>query len=92
MDEARDQIKSYLRQRHEKKGVTLSAQIQAEVWEKNNLLARLVVTSPNGKNTFSAEAPITNGQVDLSTLLRKPELWWPNGYGAQPLYSVKAAC
>ena len=27
--------------------------------------------------------------VDFSFTLPEPELWWPNGYGAQPLYTVR---
>ena len=27
--------------------------------------------------------------VDFSFTMEDPQLWWPNGYGAQPLYTVK---
>ncbi|MBQ4120330.1 MAG: hypothetical protein IJD45_08085 [Clostridia bacterium] len=31
--------------------------------------------------------------IDFSFTLENPELWWPNGYGDQPLYTVRAtAC
>ena len=42
---------------------------------------KITVTAPDGCELVSDGAPIT---------IAKPELWWPNGYGAQPLYSVKA--
>ena len=28
--------------------------------------------------------------ADELTVIENPELWWPNGYGAQPLYTVRA--
>ncbi len=28
--------------------------------------------------------------IDFSFSLKNPELWWPNGYGQQPLYTVRA--
>ena len=43
---------------------------------------RITVTAPNGR-TFTSDGG--------SILIDEPELWWPNGYGAQPLYEVKAA-
>lgn len=52
----------------------------AETSKKANLT--LTLTSPNGK-TFTLE----NG---VEFKVENPELWWPNGLGAQPLYTVTA--
>ena len=41
----------------------------------------VTVTAPNGTQFTSNGAPI---------VISNPELWWPNGYGAQPLYKVEA--
>ncbi|MEG0752822.1 MAG: hypothetical protein RR461_03245, partial [Angelakisella sp.] len=41
----------------------------------------VTVTAPDGK-TYTA-----NG-TDCSITIANPQLWWPNGYGEQPLYTV----
>lgn len=40
------------------------------------------VTSPDGQTTLHATP-------DGCVVLKQPELWWPRGYGAQPLYTVR---
>jgi len=79
----------HLRQQHGKQGVTVSAAVKAESWDGQALSARLVVVSPNGRKTLLAEAPLSQGAASLSVLVKSPQLWWPNGYGSQPLYAVK---
>ncbi|MCM1135164.1 MAG: glycoside hydrolase family 2 protein [Clostridium sp.] len=71
--------------------------------------AVLLLTSPDGKTTLSAQsalidaltdsAPSANltglgcglrsNHISLSTTVSDPQLWWPNGYGGQPLYQAK---
>ncbi|MEJ2007404.1 MAG: glycoside hydrolase family 2 TIM barrel-domain containing protein [Acidobacteriota bacterium] len=46
------------------------------------LLAGNVVTEASG--------PVSNGKAELHAVVAKPELWWPNGMGNQPLYTVTA--
>lgn len=41
----------------------------------------ITVTAPDG-TVYTAE----NGEINID----KPELWWPTGYGEQPLYTVSA--
>jgi beta-mannosidase len=41
-----------------------------------------IVTDPKGKVTRHENSP-------KKITIQKPELWWPNGFGAQPLYKVK---
>jgi beta-mannosidase len=54
---------------------------------------RVGVSSPSGRQVAQAEQPLQAGafSVDLSLAVDKPELWWPRGYGAQPLYTVEIA-
>lgn len=47
----------------------------------------VTVTSPDGSKetrTFAA-----NGDSSFDMTINNPKLWWPNGYGQQPLYSVE---
>ncbi len=45
---------------------------------------RLTVRDPQGKEI------ITSHPAEASVEIPNPQLWWPNGYGSQPLYTVKA--
>lgn len=40
----------------------------------------ITITSPDGKSTKL--------EKDVYNKIESPELWWPNGYGKQPLYTV----
>lgn len=44
------------------------------------------VSDPDGEQLF---APLVNGKA--SFVIKSPRLWWPRGYGEQPLYTV-AVC
>ena len=47
----------------------------------DNLEVKITLQTPDGKQiSFS----------DGKCLVEDPKLWWPNGYGAQPLYTVRA--
>ena len=45
---------------------------------------RVKITSPDGKSVS-----MQNGG---ETEIENPQLWWPHGYGAQPLYTVTTEC
>lgn len=63
--------------------VQLEFQVDLEVFrEEKELSASVTVTAPDG--TVYGQSP------DGTITIEKPQLWWPNGYGEQPLYTVKA--
>ncbi|GHT86025.1 hypothetical protein FACS18947_5490 [Bacteroidia bacterium] len=79
----------YFTQEHANKKVTLQAKLDFKLWTKKLLTTKILVNAPDGR-TFSA-----NGVVDAETKtytahieIDHPQLWWPNGYGAQPLYEI----
>ncbi|MGB8646354.1 MAG: glycoside hydrolase family 2 protein [Anaerolineae bacterium] len=78
----------YLRQRHHDGQVTLTAAVTAEVWEQTVLQTTLKVTAPDG-SVQTAEAALAGEQSTLSLTIEHPQLWYPNGYGQQPLYDVE---
>jgi beta-mannosidase len=65
-------------QRHDEGRVFVSVQantsLEADV--------RVKIVAPNGD--------VTDVENGIETEIKNPELWWPNGYGKQPLYSVVA--
>jgi beta-mannosidase len=79
----------YLRQRHTPQGVIISAEVSVDRWTLQGLKAILRLKGPDGTlqrsqvvlgQDFSGVAEIT---------VKNPQLWWPNGYGQQPLYQVE---
>ena len=82
----------YLRQRHEGGKVTVRAEVEVTRLAAGPLQAALRVTSPQGQ-AQSVQVVLTGEatRADLEVVVENPQLWWPNGYGEQPLYSVQVA-
>jgi len=86
----------HLRQQFEEDGsVTVTADVSAESDSSAELTASLKITSPDG-STLSVEEALFSIYSDdleqsgaLEVKIENPQLWWPNGYGAQPLYEVE---
>jgi beta-mannosidase len=77
----------HLRQQHENGGVTVTARIAVEGWAPG-LTATLILTAPDGATqTVSGALPAPADNL-LTLQVDNPQLWWPNGMGAQPLYQV----
>ncbi len=63
--------------------VRLEFQLDLDIYkEEEELSAVVTVESPEGK--------VFGQQADGSIIIEEPKLWWPNGYGEQPLYKVSA--
>ncbi|MDD3334563.1 MAG: glycoside hydrolase family 2 protein [Eubacteriales bacterium] len=73
-------------QEHEEKRVTLRLrpEIAGNV-ERCQWTA--TVTGPDGM-VYGTEAPVV-GKSEAAIVIETPKLWWPAGYGSQPLYAVK---
>ena len=82
----------HLRQHHADGRVTVSAQVTVERWRGVDLRAVLQATAPDG-STREASATLSGGATggDLSIEIADPQLWWPSGYGEQPLYGIVVA-
>ena len=83
----------HLRQEHDEDSVTISAEIEVEQWRESDLTARMTITTPDGETltTESEASPIIAelAFANLQSEIRNPQLWWPNGYGDQPLYTIE---
>ena len=77
----------HVRQRHAGGSVALSAAVAVEGWQDTPLTVRLRVTAPDGRQQEVVEE-LRGGYAALALAVADPQLWWPNGYGAQPLYQV----
>jgi beta-mannosidase len=76
----------HVRQQHQSGKVTLSATVTVERWQNQPLTVAMHVTGPDEVD-LQAEAPVSD--KSLQVVIASPQLWWPNGYGAQPLYQVE---
>jgi len=77
-----------VRQEHGKRGrVTLNVAATAEATGRSQLEAVTTVTL-DGTVVAEATADVKRGKAEVDFPIPDPQLWWPNGMGAQPLYEV----
>lgn len=72
----------YITQQHHDTSVELAFDVEAEQFALGNTSYDVTVTSPDGKIIKAFDNP-------ECVRIDAPKLWWPNGYGKQPLYEVK---
>lgn len=73
----------YVTQKHEDGKVTLHFDVDADVYDREALMGYTVlITDPDGKETLCKGSP-------EEIVIERPQLWWPNGFGAQSLYTVQ---
>ncbi|MGQ9491302.1 MAG: beta-mannosidase [Anaerolineae bacterium] len=78
-----------LSQHHAGGQVTVVAQVVVQSWQEAPQRAIMRIIAPDGQ-TFAAGAEVApDGRCVLQVRIPNPHLWWPNGYGAQPLYRVE---
>lgn len=72
----------YVRQRHEDGKVLVEIEAEAEYITSTDIRFEAEITAPDGEKFFQTDAEA--GAIEI----KNPKLWWPNGYGAHPLYEV----
>ncbi|KIW65469.1 hypothetical protein PV04_07727 [Phialophora macrospora] len=72
---------------------TIRASVEVEGLDDQDFLVRTKFTvSLDDKEIASSQAEVTpDGKATAKLKVPDPELWWPNGYGKQPLYTVSVA-
>jgi beta-mannosidase len=79
----------HLRQYHRNDQVMIEAEVTIQNWVNVPYQIGLHLVAPDGK-IFEAQTKITNEKsCKLQVKIENPQLWWPNGYGSQPLYQVR---
>ena len=82
----------HIRQIHADGKVSLCAQVKIEQWEAADLQVTIRVLSPDGQAQVVEAKPSTCDDTTVCNLeasINNPQLWWPNGFGSQPLYQVE---
>ncbi|MFO7870650.1 MAG: glycoside hydrolase family 2 protein [Kiritimatiellia bacterium] len=76
-----------VRQVHGRKGVTLNVELETDRLRGGMLKGDITVTR-SGRNIAHAEVRFKGKKAKAAIRIPNPDLWWPNGLGAQPMYEV----
>jgi len=79
----------HLRQDHTGGQVTVEPRIAIQNWGEAQLAAIVRITAPDGEILEKEAAITTRDDGFVRVPIPRPKLWWPNGYGGQPLYQVE---
>ena len=74
-------------QHHDKKAVTLEIRVKANVIERGMYIIQGEVVTPEGRVSAITET-MEGDEAVLYMEIEEPKLWWPNGFGDHPLYTV----
>jgi beta-mannosidase len=77
----------HLRQRHEDGTAIITADVSVDAWGTSPLFVRIEVERPID-SFIGDEVKVLDNRASLEIPIENPELWWPNGYGEQPLYDI----
>lgn len=78
----------HIRQKHNEGEVVLTIAVPVEKVSRCDLSADVEVVTPDGV-IIKAKAKEEEGTLKAELTVTDPQLWWPNGYGEQPLYMVR---
>ena len=81
----------HFRQDHSPGMVIVKARITIEHWGGNQVATVVRITTPNGEIIQKEAAIAMRAGAVVEVPIHNPELWWPNGYGGQPLYQVEVS-
>jgi beta-mannosidase len=78
----------YITQHHQCDQVVLDCQVRITGWGPGPFAVEGTITAPDGRR-WSQSILNAADLNQLSLRIDQPQLWWPNGYGEQPLYRVE---
>lgn len=79
----------HLRQKHADGQVLLGARVTIDCWDDKPHEVVMHITSPSGQTLAKNVAVTASNSSSVEIPITQPALWWPNGYGDQPLYEVE---
>jgi beta-mannosidase len=74
-------------QKHADGSVELTIRVKIDNLTGRQFTAETSLTAPDGQRTCVREA--MDACADIRIHIDAPALWWPNGYGGQPLYHLR---
>jgi beta-mannosidase len=76
------------RQHHQEGRVSITADLSLGRWQEGQLSAQATIITPDDE-AVAQQVEIDGKQASIEIPIDRPRLWWPNGYGDQPLYQVE---
>jgi beta-mannosidase len=73
---------------HSDSKVTVKAKTIIQSMDNATRSVKLHLTAPDGQALETNAIVTPDNQAQLQVVVPNPQLWWPNGYGAQPLYQA----
>lgn len=64
-------------------------EIETTKYTDDDLDIEVSISSPDKEIVWHRKMRIYSNRIMLQADIRNPELWWPAGYGEQPLYTLK---
>lgn len=74
---------------HQKATIAVTASV--EVHHQHDLEAQVSIELDGKQVCTERRSVSSDARASVSLEINKPELWWPNGYGNQTLYTVKVS-
>lgn len=78
----------YITQNHSKEKVQLDVRVKHEKKQSVDLTVEVNIKTPDNQ-IIKNKMDVENIENHIFVNIENPELWWPNGYGSQPLYEVE---
>ncbi|MDQ0229617.1 beta-mannosidase [Metabacillus malikii] len=78
----------YITQQHNHNEVSLNVRVNVQGTERETLGLEVKLTSPTGE-VDTTKVNHLSKEENITINVKEPKLWWPNGYGEQPLYQVE---
>jgi beta-mannosidase len=78
----------HLKQRHTEGQVAVEAHLTVDNPDNKPCRASMHIFTPDGQLHNTSRIFNREKNEPLRVLIPNPQLWWPNGYGGQPLYKV----
>lgn len=79
----------YMTQQHNDGSVELTIRVDHSIWNgRSDSIIMATLTTPTGESLSVTQAAEEQRQ-SIQIMIDEPQLWWPNGYGSQPLYQVE---
>jgi len=72
------------------RGASIGLAVETSRHYAQALRMELAILDPSGRAIWECSRKLHGNRLELAADLAEPELWWPAGYGEQPLYMAVA--
>lgn len=71
------------------RGAEIRCHVEVKRRTEAPMRATVTIRDPEGTVVWEANRPVFGDALEVEAHLREPRLWWPSGYGDQPIYTVE---